>query len=220
MSITPESVQALLSSEDYGDRISGLNQLRHLDNATGFALIQPVLADPQARVRYAAVSQMDRLGVIDPEKTLSLLREVLLHDSEVDVQSAAADAIAALKLTEGFADLKAAYEGSSEWLLQFSIVAALGEMGDPRGFDILADAIASDNNLLQTAAISAFGELGDPRAIPLLLPFQNDPDWQVRYRLAQALNRLGGEAAQAVLTQLAADSVEIVAEEAKTGHGA
>jgi len=93
-------------------------------------------------------------------------------------------------------------------------------MGDPRGFEILSDAIASDNNLLQTAAISAFGELGDPRAVELLLPFQDNEDWQLRYRLAQALNRLGGEAAQAVLTQLAADSVEIVAEEAKTGHGA
>lgn len=217
MTITRESVQALLSSEEYGDRIRGLNHLRQLDKATGFELIQPLITDSQARVRYAAVSQLDQLGEVDPAATLVLLRDRLQNDPEADVQAAAADAIAALKLTDGFEDLRQAYENTTEWLVQFSIVAALGEMGDPRGFDILVEAIKSDQSLLYTAAISAFGELGDPRAIPLLLPFQKDEDWQVRYRIAQSLNRLGGEEAQAALATLAQDSVEVVANEAQRG---
>jgi HEAT repeat protein len=217
MTITRESVQALLRSEEYGDRIRGLNHLRQLDKATGFELIQPLITDSQARVRYAAVSQLDHLGTVDLAASLVLLRDRLQNDPEADVQAAAADAIAALKLTDGFEDLRQAYENTTEWLVQFSIVAALGEMGDPRGFDILVEAIKSDQSLLYTAAISAFGELGDPRAIPLLIPFHSDEDWQVRYRIAQPLNRLGGEEAQAALATLAQDSVEVVAQEAQRG---
>ncbi|MGK7928230.1 MAG: phycobilisome degradation protein NblB, partial [Spirulina sp.] len=213
--MTPESVQKLLQSEDYGDRIKGLNQLRQLPQEVAFEMIQPLIRDNKARVRYAAVSQMDSLGGVNREKSLEILRDCLFNDKEIDVQAAAADAIAALKLTEGFEDLKKAYQQSSEWLLQFSIIAALGEMGDPRGFDLLADALASDNGLLQSTAVGALGELGDRRAIPLLLPFADHPDWQIRHRLAQSLTHLGGEDVKPVLEQLAKDEIEQVAIEAK-----
>ncbi|MGB0563887.1 MAG: phycobilisome degradation protein NblB [Spirulinaceae cyanobacterium] len=217
MTTTPEAAQALLQSPEYGDRIKGLNALRQLEVAEAYPLLKPLLTDEFTRVRYAAVSQMDHLGQHDRTEALALLRDRLFNDSEVDVQSAAADAIAALKLTEAFDDLKRVYEETDEWLLQFSIVAALGEMGEPRAFELLCDALKSDNGLLQTAAISALGELGDPRAIPLLTPFVTDGDWQVRHRLAQALVNLGTEASQAPLQTLSQDSVESVATEAQRG---
>ncbi|NEO95753.1 MAG: HEAT repeat domain-containing protein, partial [Moorea sp. SIO3G5] len=69
----------------------------------------------------------------------------------------------------------------------------------------------------QTAAISSLGELGDPRAVPLLIPFATNSDWQIRYRLVQALVNLGGEEAKAVLETLANDSVEQVASVAQEG---
>ncbi|WP_204104627.1 MULTISPECIES: phycobilisome degradation protein NblB [Spirulina sp. CCY15215] len=213
--MTPESVQTLLQSEDYGDRIKGLNQLRQMPQDLAFEMIQPLIVDANVRVRYAAVSQMDRLGEVNRDKSLEILRDRLSNDKETDVQAAAADAIAALKLTEGFEDLRTAYQQSSEWLLQFSIIAALGEMGDPRGFELLEDALASDNGLLQSTAVGAFGELGDRRAVPLLLPFLDHPDWQLRHRLAQALTHLGGEEAKTALEYLAKDEVEQVAIEAK-----
>lgn len=217
---TPEAAQTLLQSSEYSDRIKGLNLLRELSIDQAYPLLKPLLTDERARVRYAAVSQMDQVGVHNPTETLELLRDRLFNDSEVDVQSAAADAIAALKLTEAFDDLKTVYEQTNEWLLQFSIVAALGEMGDPRGFALLENALASDNGLLQTAAISSFGELGNPDAIPLLTPFVGDGDWQVRQRLAQALANLGTGAAQAALQTLSQDEVESVAAEAKRGLAA
>ena len=215
--MTPESVQTLLQSEDYGDRIKGLNQLRQLPQEVAFEMLQPLIVDNKARVRYAAVSQMDSLGGVDREKSLEVLRDRLLNDKEIDVQAAAADAIAALKLTEGFPDLEKAYRESSEWLLQFSIIAALGEMGDPRGFNLLCDALASDNGLLQATAVGALGELGDRRAIPLLLPAIDNPDWQLRHRLAQALSHLGGEEVKPALEKLAKDEIEQVAIEARRG---
>ncbi|MGK7927973.1 MAG: HEAT repeat domain-containing protein, partial [Spirulina sp.] len=38
MEMTPESVQKLLQSEDYGDRIKGLNQLRQLPQEVAFEM--------------------------------------------------------------------------------------------------------------------------------------------------------------------------------------
>jgi HEAT repeat protein len=215
MSITPESVDKLLNSEDFGERIRGLNQLRQIEPETAFKLIQPMINDHNTRVRYAAVSQLDTLGKTDRNTSLKLLRDRLFNDPEADVQAAAADAIGGLKLVEAFEDLATVYHGTSEWLVQFSIIAALGELGDPRGFMLLEEALNSNNNLLQTAAIGSMGELGDSRAIPLLIPFADHEDWQIRYRLVQALGRLGGETASKVISQLAEDEFEQVAQEAR-----
>ncbi|HAC64253.1 MAG TPA: phycocyanin alpha phycocyanobilin lyase, partial [Cyanothece sp. UBA12306] len=176
---------------------------------------QPLITDPNDRIRYAAVSQLDPLGKQDLDLALSLLRDRLLNDSELDVKAAAADVIGGLKLKDAYEDLQQVYEQSSDWVLQMTIVAALGELGDPRGFNLLQTALTAKNGLVKTAAISALGELGNPQAIPLLISFIDDEDWQIRYRLAQALGHLGGEQAQITLEKLAQDSVEQVAHEAK-----
>jgi HEAT repeat protein len=215
MSVTPESVQQLLSSENFGERLRGVNQLRQLQSAVAFEMVQPLLNDSNTRVRYAAVSQMDTLGHEDLQLALTSLRDRLLNDSEPDVQAAAADALGALKLTQAFEDLEQLYHSTPEWLVKFSIIAALGELGDPRAFDLLQTAIASSNELIQTAAVGSLGELGDVRAVPLLVPYATKSDWQVRYRVVQALNRLGGTEARSLLETLANDPVEQVAAEAK-----
>lgn len=219
MSITPESVQELLKSEDFGDRIKGLNQLRTMEPGIAFELIKPIVNDKNTRVRYAAVSQLDTLGQQDLVSSLAILRDRLYNDPEPDVQAAAADAIGGLKLTEAFDDLLKMYHQSSDWLIQFSIIATLGELGEPRGFELLKEALESDNNLVQTAAISSLGELGDSRAVSFLIPFADHDDWQVRYRLIQALGRLGGEQANSTLEKLTQDEVEQVAQEAKNNLG-
>jgi HEAT repeat protein len=215
MNITPESVQELLNSEDFGERIRGLNQLRQIDLETAFNLVQPMITDKNTRVRYAAVSQLDTLGVTDKDTSLRLLRDRLFNDPEADVQAAAADAIGGLKLTEAFSDLNNVYHETTEWLVQFSIIAALGELGEPESFALLQEALQSNNNLLQTAAIGSMGELGDPQAIPLLKNFAEHEDWQIRFRLVQALGRLGGEEAKSIISGLVDDESEQVAQEAK-----
>jgi HEAT repeat protein len=215
MSITPESVSALLDSHDFGDRLRAVNQIRQLDPAIGFTLIQKVMEDNNPRVRYAAVSQLSSLGQQDRSRSKELLRD-RLRDSEADVQAAAADTIGALKLTEFFEDLQHLYQTSSEWLVRFSIIAALGELGDQRALVLLQDALQSQNELMQTAAIGSLGELGDDRAIPLLTPFAQNSDWQIRYRVAQALSRFNSPEAQSTLELLAQDEMEQIAQEAKS----
>jgi HEAT repeat protein len=211
---TPEAVQELLDSEDFGKRLSGVNQLRLLEPTQAFEMIQGAIADKNTRVRYAAVSQLSSLGQQDPTVALEILRRCLL-DPEPDVQAAAADALGALKLTSAFDDLQQLYHRSPEWLVQFSIIAALGELGDTRAFELLETALASEIELVKTAAIGSLGELGDRRAIPLLLPLITDTDWQVRHRVAQALGHFKSPEVQPALESLAQDDVEAVAQQAK-----
>ena len=219
MSITPESVQELLSSEDFGDRLRAVNQFRQLEEPIAFELAQRAMIDKNARVRYTAVCQMATLGTQDLKKSLELLRDSLHNDPEMDVQAAAADAIGGLKLREAFDDLREVYDKTSEWLVKLSIVAVLGEMGEPRAFELLEEALNSDNELIKTVAINALGELGDIRAIALLSPYATNSDWQIRYRVVQALTRLGGSDSLPLLQQLSQDQVEQVAQEARNSLG-
>ncbi|MBW4579219.1 MAG: HEAT repeat domain-containing protein [Tildeniella nuda ZEHNDER 1965/U140] len=213
MSITPESVGTLLESSDFGDRLRAVNQIRQLAPAIGFELIQIAMQDTNPRVRYAAVSQLATLGQQDLPHVTTLLRD-RLHDDDPDVQAAAADSAGALKLTEVFDELQQLYHTTSEWLVKFSIVATLGELGDQRAFALLEEALQSDNELMQTAAIGSLGELGDDRAIQLLIPFATNPDWQIRYRVVQALAHMQGTIARSTLETLAQDDTEQVAQEA------
>ena len=93
MNYSPESVQRLLDSNDYGDRLSGVNQLRYLAPEIAFEMLQPLINDSNARVRYSAVSQLDVLGHQNLDLALTILRDRLLNDPEADVKAAAADAI-------------------------------------------------------------------------------------------------------------------------------
>lgn len=217
MSANSESIKQMLASEDLGDRLRAVNQIRELeDQKVAFELAQTAIKDRNTRVRYAAVSQMDTLGGQDLDKSLELLLERLHNDPEPDVQAAAADCLGALKLTQAFEDLQQLYYSTPEWLVKFSIVATLGELGDARSFDLLTEALKSDNDLVQTAAISSLGELKDDRAVELLVPYATNPDWQIRYRVVQAMNNLGGTQARNTLETLAKDNVEAVATEAQS----
>ena len=214
MSITPDTVKKKLESEDLGDRLRGVNEIRELEPAVGFELIQSAITDTNARVRYSAVSQFDTLGTQDLDKSLSLLRG-LLQDPEADVKAAAADCLGGLKLVAAFDDLQQLYQSTEDWIIKLSVIAALGELGEPRGFELLKQALSEDNDLVKTAAISSMGELGNAEAISILAPYSKDSDWQIRFRVAQALNRLGTPEAKPVLESLANDEVGAVAEEAK-----
>ncbi len=217
MTANPEHISAALESTDLGDRLRAVNQLRELAPDIAYGFLKRAIADSNSRVRYAAVSQLTSLGTQNQEEAKGILLDRLYHDSEMDVQSAAADAIGALKLTEAFPDLEKRYHDCQDWLLRMSIVATLGELGDPRSLDLLQEALGAAEVLIQAAAISSLGELKEPKTVAWILPFVGDEDWQVRFRVAQALANIGGPDAQAALETLAQDEFDQVAEAAKQG---
>ncbi len=211
MDVTFESLKQQLQSEDFGDRLRALASSRSLPVAERYELAAMAANDSNPRVRYDAVSQLSSLGACDRERTFALLRYCLLEDPEIDVRAAAADALGALKFRQAFDTLRTVYTSTNDWLLQFSVIAALGEMGEPQAFELLADALHHANDLVRMAAIGALGDLGDPRALDLLLPLQASDDWQVRHRLVQALSRFDDPSARTALQQFARDPAEQVA---------
>jgi len=215
MSITKESVQTLLSSTDFGDRLRGVNQLRELDRSVSFQMIQPIVQDSNVRVRYAAMSQLSTLGHENPTRTLEMLR-VGIRDPEADVQAAAADGIGALHLVEAYPELRQLYISTSDWIVQMSIVATLGELGEPLAIELLESAINSGTELLIVSAIGALGELKDERAIVILEPFAQNPDSQIRYRVAQALAYFPNSIeAKVILNTMVNDAEALVSDYAK-----
>jgi len=216
MATTLESLKQKLLSAELGDRMRVMGEARALSIPERFQLACLAKNDPNARIRYEAISQLSSLGQEDLSASLEILRDRLLNDPETDVRAAAADSIGALKLTAAFADLISAYQASNEWLMQFSVIAALGELGDPRGYQVLEVALAHPEGLVRMAAIGALGELGDPRAVDLLIPLAQHPDWDVRHRVVQALAQLGGDRALSSLQELAKDQAPQVADAAKS----
>ncbi|MBF2098861.1 MAG: HEAT repeat domain-containing protein [Gloeomargaritaceae cyanobacterium C42_A2020_066] len=213
------AVEALLNDPDWGQRLRGVERCRALETEVAFALLRPMVEDTSARVRYAAVSQiahMTSLGSAERAVAREALEARLLQDREPDVRAAAADALAGLKYTDVLPILAEVYRATDEWLVQFSIIAALGTLGNPDAFELLTEALGSPLELIQAAAIGSLGELGEQRAVPLLVPFVNHPDWQVRLRVAQALQQIGSEAASSLREQLATDEVALVAEAARS----
>jgi HEAT repeat protein len=215
MDITPEAVKAMLDSDDYGDRLSGVNKLDYIDPTIAFEYVLPLLNDVNPRVRYTATCKMSSLGTQDRQQSLALLRTRLYDDPELDVKAAAADALGALQLTEAYDDVAQLYESNDDWIVRLSIVAALAEMGAPQAIDLLEHAIQSDNELIQSTAISALGELGNLRAVPWIEKFINHPEPQMRQRTAQALGQLGGDSVRPSLETLSRDPNQQVAESAK-----
>ena len=209
------SARDLLQSSDYGDCISGLNQLDTLPEEEALILITPLITHTNARVRYAAVSKMAKIGNVNRPVSLELLRDRLHNDSELDVKAAAADSLGALAFTEAYEDLAALYHATSDWLLRLSIVAALSEMGEPKAIEVLLDALMSDNDLLVATAIGAIGDLGDASVLDQLETFMCHDDSQVRFRTAQALGHLGGDQARAWLQRMADDTDDQVVTQAK-----
>jgi len=61
--ISYKTVKELLISENLGDRLRGVNQIRELEPTQGLELLQIAIKDQNSRVRYCAVSQLDTLGM-------------------------------------------------------------------------------------------------------------------------------------------------------------
>lgn len=97
-------------------------------------------------------------------------------------------------------------------------VFAAGQAGDTEHLDNLHHVLAHRAGYapeVVAAALTSVGEIGDPTSVPLVAALHQDADEEIRWHVAAALKRLGGDDARAVLAQMAAnDSSELVRGEA------
>jgi HEAT repeat protein len=69
---------------------------------------------------------------------------------------------------------------------------ALGRLGDRRGFEIVAAAVADPDRTIRLTAIQALNDLGDARAVPVLSAALVDPEWKIREWASRGLESITG----------------------------
>lgn len=199
-------VPALLTAISSDDRIQREYVIAALGNLKAVEAVAPlatVLANPQLKRRYVAAWA---LGVIDSEKCVPPLL-LALSDPQIEVRKAATRSL--IKLNSlAFAPLLL-FLPSAEPLAAAGAIRALGDIGDPRAFEVLAEQVSGEH---RADIMLAFGKIKNRLAEPLLIDALSDPNWQVRMNAAMALSGVGSEAAVAELELVLDDSENVVRE--------
>ncbi|MFC4356735.1 HEAT repeat domain-containing protein [Halobium salinum] len=105
--------------------------------------------------------------------------------------------------------------------LQKVTFRALGEIGDERATQPLADKLEMDNHIVRPHAARALGLLGDTRAVkPLVDVLENDGDDSARASAAWALRQIGTEDALEAAAEHSDDRSFLVQDEASRANDA
>ncbi|KAK4538239.1 hypothetical protein CDCA_CDCA16G4264 [Cyanidium caldarium] len=188
-----DEIAVRLQSESPGERARGVHLLRYLEDPDRFNTLMNMLEDVDSQVRYAAVTLFATVGGYDRQRTKEAMLQVLRNEQEeATVRAGASDTLGALRMHEVLPDLEDAFRNSKDWVVRFSVIAALGELGAREAFPLLEEALqlGAEEPLVQLAAIGALGDLGDPRALPLLEPLLQSKDRSVAERAQIALDIL------------------------------
>lgn len=70
---------------------------------------------------------------------------------------------------------------------------ALGEIGDPRAVNPLAEILSDDNWEVRSSAAKALGKIGDDRAVDPLINLLRDRNENVRWHTLQAIEAITGK---------------------------
>mmetsp|Transcript_2963 Transcript_2963/g.4516 ORF Transcript_2963/g.4516 Transcript_2963/m.4516 type:complete len:262 (+) Transcript_2963:73-858(+) len=190
--LTFDEVRELLSADRQGERLRGLREAKSLPPEQALDILAEAVTNDKSQVRNMALGMLADFGHVDMKRTAELLYDRLENETELSAKSTAADSIAALRLEGAFDALVQVFQESKDWVVRMSIIAAMGELADPRAFDLLAQVIREPNTeeLISIAAIGAIGDLGDKRALQILAPLANHPDDQIRQRAQQSIQSL------------------------------
>jgi hypothetical protein len=144
--------------------------------------------------RFVALDLLARYDVTPVRRALI----ARLDDADELVRLAAAEALAASKVTEAadpIASWLAPGRADVSPFMRRQIALALGRLGSPAGVPALASALDDPAHEVREAAVIALGEIGGPESGRLIAGRVRDPDRRVRRAVAEALGQAGGPAA-------------------------
>ncbi len=211
-----------------------MDQLRHDDPMMRFEAAQALgasndpravapligaLSDENAKVQYAAVSGLVKLGDASAAKPIidlllsepdSRLWELLKLNVGMRLRNGLLDMVQRgdVALADQLADVLAS-DMLDEQQVAF-VIRLLGRTADARAVEMLIDRLLEDTPTIQVAAAEALGSIGDPSAVAPLMLFLTDDADTVREVAIEALGRLGDTRAVRPLIEALKDDAEWV----------
>jgi HEAT repeat protein len=198
---SPQAVPRLvdaLADPDPGVRSLAARALAGVGPAAGAATpaLAKSLADGAPEVRAAAAGALMEIGSAASPAAPSLLDALQDEASAVRLRAVGALIEVGVPRDKAAAEqLKAvlvARKGDPDF--ETEVLAALGEVGEP-AVPVLVGLLTSEDYLPERTE-AALARIGAP-AVPALIPALADADWQVRWRSARTLARIGPAAAAA-----------------------
>ena len=133
--------------------------------------------------KTAIPSFIAALGELSTMHARKLAIHVLIRIGKKDIQS----------LTRGLHD--------SRWYVVRNIIYILRHIGDKKAVDYILNSLTHPEVKVRREAIKALGELKSPLALHPLKELLDDPDHSLRKASADALGRIGSEAAKRMLLE-------------------
>lgn len=176
--IYPDLEQGLRDDNDADYRNGAMDILVAFGKAAVPYLVK-LLLDANEEVRNFACVMLGDIG--NREAVCNLI--VALQDSDANVCHSAAEALGKIGDRSALFALIELLKG--DFWVQYSAIAAIGEMRDYRAVPHLVDLL--DNELLAGAVADALGKIGDPRALHPLGSILPSPDPEVAGHVAKAM---------------------------------
>ncbi|MGD8377877.1 MAG: VWA domain-containing protein [Acidobacteriota bacterium] len=182
-----------IRDEDPEVRAEAARALGYLEDDQAVKLLRSALKDDDPEVRAHAARG---LGLRQDRKAIPALVKVLDDDSPA-ARTAAFDALVGIgqPATRELLARLPRTEGATTVLYAM----LLGEVGDDRALEPLAELLGSSRPEERLAAADALGELGLSGGLRPLERTLEDPDRRVRLKAITAVARIGGSGAVAVL---------------------
>ena len=174
--------------------------LAHYESSTASTALERALADQDADVRLAAAQARVEVDIRDPRLT------ALFDDGETELRVWAVNRLGAAnpeKLRAAFDDNKVAVQAAALYVL----AANPAVLGEDETIEKCEDRLASQHSDISAAAVAAICEVAPQNARSPIAALVSDGETPLKVRLAAitGLGRIGGDEAQAALTDVLSD---------------
>jgi HEAT repeat protein len=202
-----QQIETYLHGSDSQNRLRALRELQNYDAEVAVPLLASQRGDTDFLVRSLVAMGLAQKQT--PE-SFTLLLELVKVDPDPNVRAEAANSLSYFGRV-AVSHLVLAFYQDDHWLVRRSILAALAEIQSCEElFDVCTCGIAGEDATVRETSIDCLGLLAgsanQTEALELLLSLRETDDWQVRLRVARALNRFDNPAARDALNQLKQDS--------------
>ncbi len=166
------------------------------------------LDSPDWEERFAALKELGRLATaqIKPQALSRIIKAT--KDPKMSIRRLAVVYLGLIKTPEVLAPLCEALRDKAVGVRR-SAGDALTDLGDPRAMGPMIETLKDSNKLVRWRAGRFLFELGDESALPALREAQNDPEFEVRMQIRQAIERIeSGKAGQGPVWRQMTRSIE------------